>query len=174
MSTEQTIYPVQVAANRNAPLGSEAICLYGTNGATDLTLIQMVQSVCIRAAAAYEAESVLKMNTMNSGSTLLDTAASWLSQIADGSANWTECKNFLVNEMEIDENSLPDNLNSYDKRMQAADALKNKMDNLTTQQQQDMIDLETLVNRRDVAYSTGSNTVRTWGTSVSKDAANFT
>lgn len=169
----QTVYPVQVATNRNAPLGSDAICLYDTNGASSLTLIQLVQSACIRAATAYEAESVLKMNTMNSGSTRLDAAAGWLSKIVDGSANWDECKNFLVNEMEIDASSLPDDLASYDKRMQAANALKEKMGNLTTRQQQDMIDLKTLVNRRDVAYSTGSNTVRTWVTSASKGAANF-
>ena len=36
-----------------------------------------------------------------------------------------------------------------------------------------MIDLQTLVNRRDVAYSTSSNIVRTIGTSMSKDSANF-
>ncbi len=57
--------------------------------------------------------------------------------------------------------------------MQAASAMKNKMETLVQQQQQDMIDLQTLVNRRDVAYSTSSNIVRTLGTSMSADATNF-
>jgi hypothetical protein len=36
-----------------------------------------------------------------------------------------------------------------------------------------MIDMQTLVNRRDVAYSTSSNVVRTLGASQEADAANF-
>ena len=48
-----------------------------------------------------------------------------------------------------------------------------KIDALTQQQQRDMIDMQTLVNRRDVAYSTSSNVVRTLGASQEADAANF-
>ena len=36
-----------------------------------------------------------------------------------------------------------------------------------------MIDLQTMVNRRDVAYSTSSNVVRALGTSQSGNAQNF-
>ena len=36
-----------------------------------------------------------------------------------------------------------------------------------------MIDLQTLVNRRDVAFSASSNIVRALGTSQSNGAANF-
>ena len=48
-----------------------------------------------------------------------------------------------------------------------------KADALTQQQQTEMIDLQTLVNRRDVAYSASSNIVRALGTSQSGNAANF-
>ena len=57
--------------------------------------------------------------------------------------------------------------------MQAAKALQDKMNLLAQSQQEDMIDLQTLVNRRDVAYSTSSGVVRTMGQSMSQDAGNF-
>ena len=44
---------------------------------------------------------------------------------------------------------------------------------LAQTQQEDMIDLQTLVNKRDVAYSTASGVVRTMGQSMSQDAQNF-
>ena len=51
--------------------------------------------------------------------------------------------------------------------------MKAKVDALAQSQQQDMIDLQTLVNRRDVAFSTSSNIVRAFGTSARDNAANF-
>ena len=39
--------------------------------------------------------------------------------------------------------------------------------------QKEMIDLQTLVNRRDVAYSTASGVVRSNGQTMSQDAQNF-
>ena len=48
-----------------------------------------------------------------------------------------------------------------------------KQESGMTQAQEDMIDMQTLVNRRDVAYSTSSNIVRTLGASQEADAANF-
>lgn len=170
-----TITATEIGVNVNAPVDSAAINLYDTHGASGLTLSQLVQSVCIYVAGALERESVLKMNTMTSGSRLLDEAASWLSQIVDedSGCDWSEAKSFLVDKMGIDESSLPSDLSSYDKRMQAAEALMDKMDNLTTSQQQDMVDLQTLVNRRDTAYSTSSNATRAFASSVTGVARNF-
>ena len=79
MSTVDTI---QIAVNRYAPEGSNAINLYATSTSTPLTIGQLVQAVCLNAAAAYETQSVLKMNTMNTGTVKLDQAATWLSRIA--------------------------------------------------------------------------------------------
>ena len=164
---------VQIAMNRYAPTGSDAIFLYDSNQASALTLGQLVQAVCLRSAAAYERQSVTKMNMMAAGSQKLDDAADWLKRIAEGTANWTDAKSFLVNTMGISADSLPADINSYDKRMQAAKALQDKMNILAQTQQEDMIDLQTLVNRRDVAYSTSSGVVRTMGQSMDQDAANF-
>ena len=164
---------VQIATNRYAPTGSDAINLYSYDYASNLTLGQLVQAVCLRSAATYERQSVTKMNLMASGSQKLDDAADWLKRIAEGTANWTDAKSFLVNTMGISADSLPADINSYDKRMQAAKALQDKMNILAQTQQEDMIDLQTLVNRRDVAYSTSSGVVRTMGQSMDQDAANF-
>lgn len=164
---------VQIATNRYAPAGSDAINLYSLGTASNLTVAQLVQAVCLRSAATYEQRSVIKMNMMASGSDTLDSAADWLKKIVEGSANWADAKNFLVSAMGISAEALPNGIDTYDKRMQAAKALQDKMNLLAQSQQEDMIDLQTLVNRRDVAYSTSSGVVRTMGQSMSQDAANF-
>lgn len=168
-----SISTVEIGTNRYAPAGSDAINLYSTESASQLTLGQLMIAVCMASAAAYEEQSVLKMNSMTAGSAKLKDSASWLGQIADGSANWDQAKDFLVNTMKIPESSLPATLDSYDERMQAASALKSVMDNLTQTQQQAMVDLQSMVNRRDVAHSTASNVVRSFATSLAADAANF-
>ena len=164
---------IQIGVNRYAPSGSESVNLYATSASAPLTLGQLVQAVCIHSAAALENQSVLKMNTMNNGTVLLDEAAGWLEKIADGSANWDEAKQFLVGTMHIDANVLPEDIDTYDRRMKAAAALKDKMDGLTQTQQQDMVDLQSIVNRRDVAHSTAANVVRALANSASANAANF-
>ena len=132
-----------------------------------------VLSLCLTAAAACEGQSVVKMNTMTSGSVKLDAAAWWLAKVADGTADWAQAKAFATGELGIAESELPDAIDTYAKRMAAATAFKNKMDVLVQQQQRDVVDLQTMVNRRDVAYSTSSNIVNALGTSQDGNAANF-
>ncbi len=176
------IQEIQIATNRYAPSGSNAILMYDTGMSGMLTLGQLVQAVCIRSAAASEAQSVIKMNLMTANSQILDDAAGWLKQVADGTANWSSARDFCINQLGIPSSSLPgvgeaDSetgvLSSYNKRMQAAAAMQDKMNALAQTQQEDMIDLQTLVNRRDVAYSTSSGVVRTMGQSQMQDAGNF-
>ena len=164
-----------IAINRNAPLGANAINLYSTGqeGGSNLTLGQLVMSVCIRSAAAYEAESVVKMNTMTAGSVKLDEASKWMEKIAAGTADWTAAKAYLTGTLGIAASALPGNIDTYARRMAAVTALKEKVDALAQQQQRDMVDLQTLVNRRDVAFSTSSNIVRALGTSTMDNAQNF-
>ena len=169
---------VEIAKNKCAPAGADSIRLYNSDLAQGLTLTQLVQQVCIRAAAVGEAQSVLKMNAMTSESQRLSEAADWLKQIVDGTANWTKAKDFLVGKMGIPERTLPSTLTIngkpyYNYQMQAAKALQDKMNVLAQTQQEDMIDLQTLVNRRDVAYSTASGVVRSNGQTMSQDAQNF-
>ena len=60
---------------------------------------------------------------------------------------------------------LPDDLSTYNRRMQAVNAIKEKLEGMTQQAQEDMIDLQTLINRRDLSYNTSSNIVKTMGNS---------
>jgi len=163
----------QIATNHYAPDAFQAINMYSTRGVDSLTLGQVIISVCLGAAAAYEGQSVLKMNRMTSGSTTLQEASSWLEQVANGTANWSAAKTFAVEKLGVESSALPDAIDTYDKRMKAAGAFKAKMDTLALRQQEDMIDLQTLVNRRDVAFSTSSNVIRALGNSSSANATNF-
>ena len=162
-----------IAVNKYAPSGSEAISLYSNGTASGLTLAQLAISVCLKSAAAFEAESVVKMNVLSAGSVKLDGAAEWMEKIANGSADWDAAKAYLTGTMGIDGSTLPDAIDTYGKRMAAVKAVKEKVDSLTQQQQRDMIDLQTLVNRRDVAYSTSSNVVSSLSSSQQADATNF-
>ena len=162
-----------IALNRYAPQGADAISLYSNGSAEGLTLAQLAISVCLQAASAYEGQSVVKMNILTRGAVKLDGAAQWMEKIANGSADWTQAKAYITSELGISDAALPNAINTYDKRMAAVKAVKEKIDALTQQQQRDMIDMQTLVNRRDVAYSTSSNVVRTLGASQEADAANF-
>ena len=170
------IWIEQIATNRYAPAGSEAINMYsnGLEGGDHLTIGQLAIAVSMRAAAEYEAQSVLKMNRMTAGSELLSKASGYMAEVADDVVdNWSTLKTAIVNELGIPADSLPDDISTYKKRMTAVAALKAKVDSLTQTQQTDMIDLQTLVNRRDVAFSTSSNVVRALGTSMSGNAENF-
>ena len=163
-----------IAVNRNAPAGSEAINLYsnGLEGGDHLTIGQLAIAVSMRAAAEYEAQSVLKMNRMTAGSEKLSTCSGYMEGVADGTAQWAEVKAYLTNVLGI-KDGLPDNIDTYAKRMTVIALIKAKVDAMTQVQQEEMIDLQTLVNRRDVAFSASSNIVRALGTSMNGNAGNF-
>lgn len=164
----------QIATNRYAPAGANAINLYSTEleGGKHLTLGQLTIAVSMRAAAEYEAQGVIKMNRMAGGSEKLEKVSAFMSEIADGGGDWATIKAYCKNNLDITD-ELPDAIDTYAKRMSAITALKTKANALTQQQQTEMIDLQTLVNRRDVAYSASSNIVRALGSSQADGAANF-
>lgn len=163
-----------ISLNPNAPRGSDRVNLYsnGMEGGDHLTLGQLAIAVSMHAAAAYESQSVVKMNRMTSGSDTLSQCAVYLEEMSDGTEEWAEIKAYMQNTLDITD-ELPDDLNTYDRRMTAITALKTKMDSLARSQQEMMIDLQTLVNRRSVAFSASSNIVRALGTSMSGNASNF-
>ena len=165
---------VKIATNRNAPVGAQAINLYSTGlaGGENLTIGQLAIAVSMHSAAAYEAQSVLKMNRMTADSDKLAQSAIYMQAIADGSADWAQAKAYMQDTLGITE-TLPDNIESYANRMTAIAALKAKVDAMTQSQQEDMIDMQTLVNRRDVAFSSSSNIVRALGSSQNGNAQNF-
>lgn len=160
----------QIAVNRYATEGSQAINLYSTGTAEDLTLGQLVAAVCIRTAGALEEQSVNKMNIMNIGVEQLDKASVYMQQVADESmSDWAAAKTYLSGTVGV--SGLPDDLSSYEKRMQAVNAIKERLDALTQQAQEDMIDMQTLINRRDMTFNTSSNIIKALGNSKMNAAA---
>ena len=164
----------EISANRYAPLGSEKIFLYsnGLEGGSHLTIGQLAIAVSMRSAAEYEAQSVLKMNRMAGGAEQLETIAGFIEELADGGGDWAAIKSYCQTVLDISE-ELPDTIDTYAKRMSAITALKAKASALTQQQQTEMIDMQTLVNRRDAAFSASSNIVRALGSSQADNAENF-
>ncbi len=160
----------QIALNRYAPTGSQAINLYSTETASGLTIGQLVAAVCIRTASALEEQSINKMNIMSVGTEKIEKAASYMQQIAEESlADWASAKTYLAENVGI--SSLPDDLSTYEKRMQAVNAIKERLETLTQQAQEDMIDMQTLINRRDMTFNTSSNVVKAIGNSKLNSAS---
>ena len=169
-----SITATAIGTNKYAAEGVNDVLLYNRGDAQGLTLAQLIASVCFSAAAVNERQSVVKMNMMNAGTEKLDKAAEWFSQVADGTANWAQAKAFCINTLGIPESGLPADLNSYANRVNAAKAMKEKMDQLAQTQQEDMVDLQTMVNRRDVAYTTSTNIITSIGSSAMANASNLT
>lgn len=166
------IEAVQIATNRNAGTGAEAINLYSTSAASNLTLGQLMSAVCLRAGAILESEGVAKMNVMGLGTAKIDMLSNAMESIATESVDdWAALKAELENEYGL--RALPETLDSYDERMTAMAAIKTKLDELTHTAQEDMIDLQTIVNRRDVAFTTATNLVKALQTSIGNTAKNF-
>ncbi|MBR2982841.1 MAG: hypothetical protein IKC80_06380 [Kiritimatiellae bacterium] len=154
----------EIATNRYAPDADRAINLYSTGAAEGLTLGQLVAAVCVRTAGALEEQSVNKMNRMNACTEKLEKASECMRRIAeDRMSDWTAEREYLEGEVGVV--GLPDGLDSHEKRMQAVDAVKKKLEILTRQAQEDMIDMQTLISRRDMTFNTSSNIVRTMGNS---------
>ena len=164
-----TVGSSQIAVNRYAPETSQAINLYSTGTAEGLTLGQLVAAVCIRAAGALEAQSVNKMNLMNVGTEKLEKASVYMQEIAEERmSDWATAKTYLTDTVGV--SGLPDDLSTYEKRMQAVNAIKDKLETMTQQAQEDMIDLQTLINRRDMTYNTSSNVIKAMGNSKTNSA----
>ena len=160
------IEAVQIATNRYAPDGAQAINMYRLDGGDSLTLGQLMAAVCIKAGASMEAQTVRRMNTMNGNTDIIETASAYLSQIANGNvSNWAEISSFMTGTLGITAAELPANVSSYANRMKAVNAMKAKLEALTRQAQEDMIEVQSLINKRDVAFSTGTNLVKELGSS---------
>lgn len=151
-----------ISTNRYAPEGAQSVNLYSTDFAEGLTLAQLMSAVCLRAGAILEADSVSRMNVMNARVQMIDELSLVINAIANQSGdfytNWGTTKDMLTSTYELE--GLPTNLSSYDQRMMALKIIRAKLDALTQFAQEDMIDLQTLVNRRDVALTTSTNLVQ--------------
>ena len=165
------IEPVQIATNRYAPDGAQGIYMYAMDG-EQLTLGQLVAAVCIKTGTCVEMRSILKVNTMNSHTEIINTASEYLQQLAeDRVSDWATIKSYLINTLGVSSSDLPNDVSTYTKRFQAINAMKVKMEALTRQAQEDMIDLQSMINKRDVAYSTGTSVVSELGSSSNNIAS---
>ena len=169
------IESVQIATNRYAPPGAQAVNMYRVDGGGMLTLGQLMGAVCIRAGMNMEAQSVNKMNIMNNNVEDLKTAAEYLDQIATNSvSNWTTVRDFLRNTLGMTSAEAPDSLDtSYNGRFKVINAMKKHLEALTRQAQEDMIDVQSLISRRDVAFTTGTSLVKSTGGSQNNIASNL-
>lgn len=165
-----TIEPVEISTNRYAQPGSDAVCLYSNGAADGLTIGQLMISVCLRTAMAYEAQSVNKMNSLTASARIVEQATEWVDRILNGTASWTRAKTFLTGTLGLTETELPENIKTYNNRLRAASAATTKINALMQAQQQDMVLLQSYVSRRDVAFSSSTNIVRALGRSQSNMA----
>ena len=169
------IQSVQIATNRYAPPGAEAINMYSMDGGERLTLGQLMAAVCIRAGMNKEAQSVNKMNIMNNNVEDLKTASEYLDQLAtDTVSDWATVRNFLRNTLGMSTSEAPDSLDtSYSGRFKVINAMKAHVEALTRQAQEDMIDVQSLISQRDVAFTTGTSLVKSTGGSSNNIALNL-
>ena len=187
-----TIEVQQIATNRYAPAGADAVRLYGVNGADGLTLAQLVAAVCIRRSAHLEARAVGRMNRMTKNNAWLEALGNVCKQVADGAELHTEANipaayepkhlshgrdlyHFLMDECRslgfrvTDFGYTP----TYQQRMDIIGKLKTGMDKANTTSQQDIIELQSMVNWRDVTYNASSGIIARYGNSGMNMAKNI-
>lgn len=181
----------KIAANRYATPEAADITLYKFNGCEGLTLGQLVNAVCCRVGAALEDQSVVKTNIITDGTNRLNAFSSIVSGFMDGSVDYdTELKTAgyegrrvrefleeegftITTEDKTPTGHLPKEVTTPNDRLLAYEVLKDKLEKLANLSQQDMIDLQTDISRRDVAFSTAVNVVRTLGGALQNTAGNF-
>ena len=166
------IQAVKIGDNRYAAEGVSAINLYNANGAEGLTLGQLVISMCMKAALHYEEASVRKANAMTETSRATEEIADICQQVIAGTvADWTKTRKRLVEEFSV--TGLPEKIDTFPDRTTAANAIKERLEALVRYSQQDAIDLQSLLARRDVAHTAASNSTLALGTSMTGEAGNF-
>ncbi len=158
---------------RYATESASAVNLYSTGTASGLTLGQLVMAVCLNTAASYEKQSVNKMNTISKNADLLEKGADWIAKVVEDSASWSRLKRFLVSELGVLEGSLPVKIRTFDDKLKVISLMSERMNAIMQSQQQDLVELQSYVSRRDTAFSSSANIVRALGRSMNGCANNF-
>lgn len=187
-----TIDVQQIGTNRYAPAGADAVRLYSTNGSEGLTLAQLVAAVCIRRCACLETRATARMNKMTRNNAWMQALGNVCKQVADGES--------LRNNANLPDNYEPKNVShdcslyhfltrectslgytawnlvydpKYTERMEIISKLKVEMDKANTTSQQDVIELQSMVNWRDVTYNASSGIIARYGNSGMNMAQNI-
>jgi len=169
-----------VGTLRYAPEGANTSYHYRVNGQSDLTLGQLIMSVCLQRAALDESMSVLTMNHMNATASKMAATANVLEQVMTDGTTWettidieksgyrplkvtdkASLKEFL--EIEIGVEELPADLNTCKNRLLASDKIKVKVDELNRSAEEYSVRLQSEVGRRDTEYRTSAATVYSIG-----------
>ena len=180
----------QIGTNRYAPEGANAVCLYSIEGADGLTLAQLVAAVCIHRGASLEARAVGRMNKMTVNNTFLQAMSSVCSQMAGGAslddvanipdsyemrkaARGCTVLEFLETECGLTVSQDAKSNWTYANRLAVIAQLKTSMDNANTTSQEDAIELQSMVNWRDVTFNASSGVVARYGNSGMNMAGNI-
>ncbi len=162
--------------SRYAPV---EISTYRYNGVEGMTFGQLMISVCCRRAAAIEDQSVIKMNAVNASTSWLKALSSVTEQLFSTDASLKSvyaklddtgyvCKkagaiptlyDFFHLECGISTSDLYTGGGTYDKKMKVFSKLKQPIESATSQSQQETIQLQSLVSRRDVTYNVSASIV---------------
>jgi len=174
----------KIGTNRTALPESADIVVYSFNGCENLTVGQLVNAVCCRVGMALEAQSVVKSNIITAGTDRINAYSYIISGVMDGTVNYETVLDDVAgyegrrvrDVLEADGfilANLPASLNTINDRLTFFDLIRSDVDGWTLTSQQDLVDLQTDIARRDVAYATATNSVRTLGTTLQATASNF-
>ena len=181
----------RIGTNPYAPAGANDVCLYDFGDVTGLTLPQLMMAVCIRRAAVIEEQSVLKMNEVNASAAWLQVLAMVGEAILSRSSltgrldlsktdyvptkvpEQTTYRDFLALEVGLGYDAVPSRLTTSDQRTDLYRQLTDKMSAASTTNQEQVIDLQSLVSRRDSTFNASAATVKRFGTTMNSVASNF-
>ena len=169
-----------VCANRYAPEGVEPGRLYKVGDSSGLSLGQLMAAVCVQRGALLETRSVARMNMMTQNNAYLEAMANVCSQLAGGAAlsaaanlpagyapkkvsAGCSVRAFLVDECGVAVSQSESATLSYNERLALIAGLKTKMDGANTTSQEDAIELQSLINWRDVTFNASSSMMGRYG-----------
>ena len=172
------------------------INLYAYGDSENLTLGQLVNAICCRAGMALETEVVVITNRVCAHTDKLKGLTQIIQTLVAGSedgydtvfdidgygtmaarAFLTDVLGYKIPVMDGDETgkegNLPAAVKTPNQRLNLYSALKTKMESMTTQSQQMMIDIQVGISRRDVVFTTATNVVQTLGGVLQTTASNY-
>lgn len=180
-----------IGTNRYAPEGANDINLYAFGDARGLSLGQLVMAICLRQASVIEGQSVLKMNQLNASASFLNVLAqvgeyvmanSSLESTLDLSKTGyvpthvsmqTTYWEFIVYECGVNPDLVPKSVDKMDDKTRVFGYLGDLMDRAASDNEDQSIDLQSYLSRRDTAYNTSSSVVKKLGKTMDAVAKNF-
>lgn len=192
----ECIEEVKIGTNRYAAMPDDDIKLYNYGEAENLTLGQLVNAICCRAGMALETEVVTITNRVCAHTDKLKGLTQIIETLVAGSEGGYDtvfaidgygtmtARAFLTDVLHCKipdangdetgkEGNLPADVKTPNERLFLYSSLKTKMESMTTQSQQMMIDIQVGISRRDVVYATATNIVQTLGGVLQTTASNY-